>query len=481
MTLIHNEIIPKVQHEFDELLGFVLYDSRHTSVYEVECGIWQRLLKLGWVLLKSWFQLRCQEYGRDPRVDDTGVETPFLENKERTFFSVFGKFKIPRPYFYRRGGCGASPLDELLGLGDDIYSDMLRQMDALLAVYTTYGTSGDILKRFLSFRLSTRAKQQIVRKDAQDVVAYYDKQEAPPVGSEAEILVAQADGKGVPLILTGFDGQQKIEKKEALVTSVYTIASQPRTPDEVLKSYFDEEPSKQQHERDRPHNKKVWATLAGKETAFTRLQKQVTKREGSHIAYRVALCDGDPSLQRHFQERLSHFTLILDFIHANSYLWDAAKSLFPDDGHQCRQWVKQHTAMLLSSQTTPLITTLRTQANMPEIPAPQVEELTKAANYFARNQAYMDYKRYLAQGLPIASGVIEGACRHLVKDRMEGSGMHWQKPTAEAMLALRAVAENDDWEDYHAFRRQRRQKRLYYPDSPEAFVPTVYHQLPLAF
>lgn len=479
MTNSTQEIIHTVEIEFDDLLKFVLVDSRHTSVYEVERTLWRSLLNLGFRLLQLWFQLRCEQYGREPLLAEDGSNTPFLEDKERSFYSVFGKLKIPRPYFYRRGGQGASPLDELLGLGDDSYSDLLRQMHELLAVYTSYGKSVELMNRFLGIKLSTRVVQRLVDKDAVDVVAYYDKQKPPAPKSEAEIFVLQGDGKGVPMIQETFQGKAKLEKKEAIVTSAYTIASQPRTPEAVLSSYFDGKAVAT--EQTRPQNKQVWATLAGKDEAFRRLQRQVEKREGNHLVHRVALCDGDPALQNRFGSYCPTFTLILDFIHADEYLWDAAKLLFTVDDPQRKQWVRDKAELMLNSQTQQLITQLRCQATAPTTNEAQRAELHKAANYFERNHKWMDYRTYLSQGWPIASGVIEGACRHLVKDRMEGSGMHWRKPTAEAMLALRAVAENDDWDDYHAFRRQRRQRRLYYPDATATFVPVVYHQLPLAF
>ena len=86
----------------------------------------------------------------------------------------------------------------------------------------------------------------------------------------------------------------------------------------------------------------------------------------------------------------------------------------------------------------------------------------------------MDYATYLAHGWPIASGVIEGVCRHFVKDRLELSGMRWSQDGAENLLHLRAVAENKDWQAYHRFRQQQRQQRLYQRDWPEAVVlPTL--------
>ena len=93
--------------------------------------------------------------------------------------------------------------------------------------------------------------------------------------------------------------------------------------------------------------------------------------------------------------------------------------------------------------------------------------MEKTATYFQRNLPYMDYNTYLKRGWPIASGVIEGACRHFVKDRCELSGMRWTQSGVENLFRLRAVAENGDWDDYHQFRKRQRHSRLYTQSYPE--------------
>jgi hypothetical protein len=123
--------------------------------------------------------------------------------------------------------------------------------------------------------------------------------------------------------------------------------------------------------------------------------------------------------------------------------------------------VEAQTLHLLSGRTPQVISELQRLACAPETPATQQTVLTKVANYFERNAAYMHYDQYLAHGWPIASGVIEGACRHLVKDRCELSGMRWTKAGVENLLRLRAVAENDDWATYRHFFQQQRHQRLY--------------------
>ena len=211
--------------------------------------------------------------------------------------------------------------------------------------------------------------------------------------------------------------------------------------------------------RSKPQNKQVWATLQGKDVALERLARQVNKREGPHIKHRIALTDGAKALQVRVLTYCSGFTLILDFIHADEYLWDVANRLFDEKDPLRLAWVEARTLKILSGETQQVITEFRTLA--PQATPAQRQELEKAANYFERNLPYMAYDHYLAQGWPIASGVIEGACRHLVKDRFELSGMRWTQSGAENLLRLRAVSENADWDDYHQFRKQRRHLRLY--------------------
>jgi len=122
---------------------------------------------------------------------------------------------------------------------------------------------------------------------------------------------------------------------------------------------------------------------------------------------------------------------------------------------------------LLRSRVACVTADLAALAEESERTATQAKTLRSVAAYLARNAPYMDYATYLAQGWPIATGVIEGACRHLVKDRCERSGLRWTIDGTEALLHLRCVHENDDWDAYHAFRRRQRHQRLYatpYPD-----------------
>jgi hypothetical protein len=211
----------------------------------------------------------------------------------------------------------------------------------------------------------------------------------------------------------------------------------------------------------KPQNKHLWATLDGKNVALSRLAHHIEVRQGSHIQHKVALCDGCPSLQSRIAKQFSDFILILDFIHANEYLWKVANALFGENNDQRFEWMRSHTLLLLSGKTKRLIAEFRSLAKQPKTRKNQRAQLIATANYFERNLPFMDYTTYLSKGLPIASGVIEGACRHFVKDRCELSGMRWLQSGAENLLHLRAVAENNDWDDYQSYRKQQRHQRLY--------------------
>lgn len=258
-------------------------------------------------------------------------------------------------------------------------------------------------------------------------------------------------------------GQKRGRKKEAIVTTVYTIARNLRTAQDVVDSFFQQNEDDKQNNLSppKPKNKHIGATLDGKETALTRLAQQVGSRRGPHIQHKVALADGCPALQMQLKEKFPDFTLILDFVHANEYLWKVANSLLGEDNKRRTKWVTKQTLLMLSGKTIQIIGDFRSRAEKPSRTKKQVEKLTQTADYFERNLPYMAYDTYLANGWPIASGVIEGACRHFVKDRFELSGMRWQQSGAESLLCLRAIAENEDWDDYHLFRRQQRHQRLY--------------------
>jgi hypothetical protein len=340
----------------------------------------------------------------------------------------------------------------------------------MLGVDGAYSKGLGVVARLLGLTLPELALETCVAEHSQTVKAYYAQKAAFPITEEGSILVAQADGKGVPMVgretadlkVRRGKGDKKTRKKEAIATAVYTIEPYYRTPQEVVNALFkkgDPPP-----DRPAPHHKQVFASLKGKDQAVKRLAQWTARRDGEHIRDRVALTDGAEPLQKHVLAKLTSFTLVLDIIHADEYLWKAGTAIYGETDPHRTEWVETQMLDILSSRNAEVIQRLEDKAAMLYRRSQAAKTLHGVANYLRRNQPYMDYAMYLRRGWPIGTGVVEGACRHLVKDRVELSGMRWTIAGAGALLALRAVNENSDWDDFHTFRRFQRHQHLY--DTP---------------
>jgi hypothetical protein len=164
------------------------------------------------------------------------------------------------------------------------------------------------------------------------------------------------------------------------------------------------------------------------------------------------------------------YTLILDIIHATEYLWDTANALLGETHPHRLAWVRAYLEPLLAGQSAAVITALETEGHDPTRTVTQRQAVRRTVGYYRRNQPYMHDDEYLARGWPIGTGVVEGACRHLVKDRLEQSGMRWTTVGAQAVLDLRAVRINGHWDAYWKFHRHQQHQRLYGQSAP---APTL--------
>lgn len=477
MPATSEEIVQQVRKEFEALLTFV-WEASPQNVPDadtMERGLFRQLFAMGCLLLRLYFRQQDRLLAPERVSSKTGKELPFHSQKQRTYLSIFGEVVFSRRYYYQPGE-GYALLDATLNLPPSSASDMLREWRERLGMYGSYQKVTRDLAEFLGHRASTRQIQHDIAEDAEAVEAFYAQVPAPPPDPAATILVVQADGKGIPMrksteaaekVRKG-KGEKTSCKKEAIVTSVYSLAPAPRTPEEVVASLF---ASKKETlppvYRAAPTNKRLFATLDGKEAALLRTAPQVGKQEGEHIEARVALTDGAHALQQRVLSTFGRFVLVLDCIHALEYLWKAANALLGETSEARTEWVKTRALWMLSGQTQELIADLRQIALYPDTTPTARKTLGSVAQYYERNQEYMRYDAYLAAGWPIGTGVIEGACRHLVKDRCELSGMRWSQEGAEALLQLRCVAENGDWNALHTYRRAQRRLTLYGQTIPD--------------
>lgn len=475
MTSNVDTSVQQVQQEFQALIAYVIGpETRDATAYAVELTLFRRLLALGATLLRLFFLTRAAAPHPASVSAPDGTPLGYHDCRGTTYYSVFGKVRFARPYFYAPGQAGCCPLDAALSLPGRCYSDLLRDWMTYGASDESYRENRTMLQRILGHTVSTQALETGIAEAAVDVAAFYERPRAASVGPRADtILVAQADGKGVPMVqsppgppvVRRGKGQPRTKKKEAVVTTLYTIAPYRRTAQEVVAALLREDGCEHDRRpgpaRPVPVGKELRATLDGKEAALTRLAQRAAQYEGPHIRERVALTDGAEALQQQLRAHFPRHTLVLDIIHAAEYLWDTANALLGETHPHRTAWIRTHLEHLLLGRTATVIAALEAEAANATRTATQRTVTRSTAGYYRRNQPYMRYDVYLERGWPIGTGVIEGACGHLVKDRMEQSGMRWTKAGAQGVLDLRAVRLNGQWDAYWQFHRRQCHQRLY--------------------
>jgi len=495
------------QHEvFDkvrEMMQFVQDAYREgRAVHQVEQGLWRRLLQMGYSVLEAFLGL-CGDgdQGERIRLPDGREVRRLAQPHRRAYQSVFGAFELMRRVYGTREGQQIDyvPLDERLQLPPSKFSYLLQDWDQSLEVEMPYAQVSTTLERILGFRQSVHSLERSQREAAREVEAFWQEQPAPPPAEEGPLLVCSADGKGVPMRQpsAGSSGPEPAQKgprpgskKMALLGAVYTIAPLVRTPQEVLEALF-REPGPTRAEplatRPKPCFKRVRAALERDEAdstepqtriIFSWMAREVAQRNRAGDKRVLLLMDGQETLWDAGWEFLPDLELIeiLDLLHAIAYLWEAAHLFHPKASRAASRLVKKQLQHMLNGRIATIIRSLRWQATRHQLKGKHRDDLERICNYFANNSHRMAYDRYLAQGFPIASGVIEGACRCVVKDRMERSGMRWVLNGAQAMLGLRSIHLSGLWEEFTQFRIQRECQRLY----PYSAANEDHFSLPIA-
>ena len=468
----------------DQLLTFVrTAATQGLPAHEAEQGIWQRLLALGRTALGQFFDLQgTGDQGDTVTVPNgpTWARLPQLHTCR--YVSIFGVFQLTRTAYGSREGQKIEfvPLDNRLQLPASSFSYVLQDWDQGLCVEQAFGQARSTVARILGWPQSVDSLEHMNVEMAQAVADFRENRPQPDPQTEGAILVTSADGKGIVMRRSAdapapaahrTKGEKASQKRMATVGTAYTVDRYVRTPDEVLAALFREGPTPPP--RPQPRHKRVWASLpqpdadgvaqTSQDVVYTWLLNEVAERNPHLAKEMVHLCDGHEALWQARQAHLParHTTDILDLLHATPRLWQAAHVFHPEGSAAAEAFARARILRVLQGQVTAVVAGLRQLGTKRGLSGAKKKALAKACAYLWANRERMRYDEYLARGYPIASGVIEGACRHLVKDRMERAGMHWTPVGAQAMLDVRSTYVNGDWEEYQAYRIQQETKRLY--------------------
>lgn len=484
MIMTQEQAILKAREVFDTIVAAVRESACEAKpIHEVERQLWDLSLTMMRQMLEGYVA-GFDQGDLGPTVEHEGRSLRRLEQPHtRRYVSAFGELSIARRVYGTRETQKHEvvPLDAMLSLPEGEFSYLLEQWDQGFCVQNSYGKSRQSVQQILGIGQSVRSLEHMTRAMAGDADPFFEAQASPPADQEGEILVVTADGKGVPMCrVDGEDaprgrltkGQKKQKKREACVGAVYSIDRFERSAEDVIDEISRDQ---KQTQRPKPQHKRLRAELTrpddegqeirGKERTFAWLAQEVEARNPDGEKPVVCLMDGAAALWTMAAAYLPGVTRILDLLHVMEYVWKAAHCFHAEASAEARRFVNDRLKRILEGDVGRVVGGLRQMRSRAgrKLSKAKRETLDTVIGYLDRNRNYMKYDEYLAAGYPIASGVVEGACRHLVADRMERSGMRWRIPGAQAMLHLRAIYLNGDWDDFQRYRIEQATDRLY-PD-----------------
>jgi hypothetical protein len=463
------------------------------AAHEVEADLFKRALEMGRQALGLFFgQCGDGDEGEQVRLAD-GRDCRRLDKLHaRPYLSIFGEFELLRVVYGTREGQKIEyvPLDHRLGLAEGKFSYLLNDWNQSLVVDAPFARVDSTLANILGLKQSVHSLERINRKLAEDVSAFWAALPVPPADEEGALMVCSADGKGVPirgqpesavmaeppLKADARSGCKPGRKKVSLVGSVYTVDPFVRTPEAVVDALFRSSGERlpASEGRPRPCFKRVRASLIrdAAETSkpsydeiFGWIAREVGTRDPIGARPTILLMDGQESLWNaglsYLPESQLQVTEILDLLHACGYAWDATHLFHPSGSARALRYVKRLVHRILRGEVNAVIRTLRRKGAHAKLRGKRARTLEDVCGYFETHSHRMAYDEYLSAGYPIASGVIEGACRNVVKDRMERSGMRWVLKGAHAMLGVRSIHLSGLWDEFMRFHIDRECQRLY--------------------
>jgi len=463
-----------------KLRGDELLRAEHAEVeafIELQGREWARLM------FEAQFELRAQ-LERRVEVTADGVERTKVRDSERHLETVVGTLVIPRLAYQATGARDAHPMDAVLNLPVELFSHGVRRMAAKEAARGSFDEVVELIGNYSGAKVGKRQVEELVMRAAHDFDAFYELQRQAATETN-DLLVLSTDGKGIVMRhedlrdATRLAAEQKAHKLEtrlspgekadrkrmAQVCAVYSVAPWHRTVADVLHGLRDEST---EDKRPRPSDKRVWASVEKHPRKVIRqaFEEALRRAPEQHRRW-VVLVDGEPrqlkAVKAEARRAGVKVTLILDVVHVLEYLWLAGRALFGGTSTQTEAWVVDRLLALLTGQSGGNVArTIRWWAKKnTQLDSTAAKAIVTACAYLAnRNRTrLMHYAAALRDGLPIATGVIEGACRYLVKDRMERTGACWSLQGAEAVLRLRALRASRDFDRYWLFHLAQEKKR----------------------
>lgn len=477
------------RESFDALVAWLRGPGATLDHSALEEGLDARGEELKRRLCQGWLDERSHAEQRE-HARTSSPEGMNVRSYTRQIENNFGRVSLRRLGHEAPGQRASFPLDQQLNLPRDLYSHPLRRRVVEEARDRAWDRAVERVEHTTNGHVPKRQAQELAIKSTQDFDAFYKQAKEPKAIVASALLLGSSDSKGIRMLpnalreatrkaaaaekadaVRGDPMERKKprlhDKRMVVVTAVWEQDAEPRQASDIV-SELRRTPKDQKLRKraSRPQNKRVSASVQKSvSTGVAEMFDEFDRRDPGHAREVCVLVDGEENQQTAIltegRIRGRAMTLVLDIIHVIHYLWLAGSALCHKDRKATDVWMASHLLMLLSSPVANVIAAIEAAATTQTLCADECKLVTKALGYLRRNAPFLDYAKYLAQGLPIATGIIEGACRHLIQDRLGITGARWSLRGAEAMLRLRALHSSGDWDDYWRFHLKKEAARNY--------------------
>lgn len=476
-----DELATEARQRFEQILAFC--QQREYTFVKFEKCLFALLAVLGRLLVRLYLTARHERLDLEPYLQD-GQYRRGDAAAQRTLKTAYGEVSYGRAQLIqRRGGAGFYPLDAVLGLTRDKLSPWVMQFVGRLATRMSFGAARLICQAALRWSPSTETIEQVVLGLGRQAAPFMQQLAAP--ANDGEVLVIEIDGKCPPTATAAelakrrgqrrhragcgcgcqrhrgkakrqARGPKKRRKKgdkskngkEVVLVVMYTLK---RGEDGKLHG---------------PCNKKVWASFAGRKAAALWARAEATKRGfGPDTPKTVQLVmDGAKGLRHQLEPLFPHAVVTLDVCHVIEKLWTLGHRFHKEGSTELTAWVEELKALVYGGKAAELVERLRDYLKQVPAHGPGTkgrrDGLKALIGYLAPRLEMMRYAQWIEQDLVIGSGQVEGAARHVVGERMDCAGMRWLQGKGEALLQLRCIELNGDWDRFFTWVQGQTQTRL---------------------
>jgi hypothetical protein len=477
------EAFAQVRERFEEILGWLAGAEAGALEHgELEDQLGERGRELVRLMFQGQLDLRAlrEQRRQDVAGPEGAMRTRAENDHRRPLATVFGEVAVSRIAYRAPGLPNVHVTDEELNLPEEKHSHGLRRLAAIEAPRGSYEDAAAALTRTTGVRIGKRQVEDLVMRAAADVDAFYQARRPAPA-PEDQVLMLQADGKGIVMREEGLrpatakaaaaakrkvaarlsPGEKNGRKRMAEIAAVSDVIPAARTPADIIAP-----PGAAR--ADPPKTQGKWLTASVTDdipaviaAAFDEMQR----RDPGHERTWIALVDGNntqiDAIEAEAQARGITVPVLIDFVHVIEYVWKAAWTFFEPGDPDAADWVAGRATAILEGKAAQVAAGIRRRATTYGYSQHERKGAGTCAAYLDAKAPYLDYPAALASGWPIATGIIEGACRHIIKDRFDITGARWGLGGAEAVLKLRALHANGDFEQYWPWHLHRERQRVY--------------------